>query len=60
MKWTAAIVAAFVAELNVSDHEVRRLFDNVRDDGLDATNRPEQPSPKARCRGGGSFILWRR
>jgi hypothetical protein len=34
---------AFVAELKVPGREVRRLFDNVRDDVLDATNNRQQP-----------------
>jgi hypothetical protein len=34
---------AFVAELKVPGLEVRRLFDYVRDDVLDATNKHQQP-----------------
>ena len=34
---------AFVAELKVPGREVRRLFDYVRDDVLDATNKRQQP-----------------
>jgi uncharacterized caspase-like protein len=34
---------AFLAELKVPGLEVRRLFDNVRDDVLDATNKRQQP-----------------
>ena len=34
---------AFVAQLKVPGREVRRLFDYVRDDVLDATNKRQQP-----------------
>jgi uncharacterized caspase-like protein len=34
---------AFVARLKVPGREVRRLFDEVRDDVLDATNNRQQP-----------------
>jgi len=34
---------AFVAELKVPGREVRRLFDYVRDDVLEATNKRQQP-----------------
>jgi hypothetical protein len=34
---------AFVAQLKVPGREVRRLFDDVRDDVLDATNKRQQP-----------------
>ncbi len=34
---------AFVAELKVPGREVRRLFDYVRDDVLEATNNRQQP-----------------
>jgi hypothetical protein len=34
---------AFVAALKVPGREVRRLFDDVRDDVLEATNKRQQP-----------------
>jgi hypothetical protein len=34
---------AFIARLKVPGREVRRLFDDVRDDVLDATGNRQQP-----------------
>jgi uncharacterized caspase-like protein len=36
-------VAAFVKDIQVPNVEVRRLFDNVRDDVMDMTGRRQQP-----------------
>jgi hypothetical protein len=40
---TSYAVGEFVLELKVPGLEVRRLFDNVRDDVVEATDKRQQP-----------------